>query len=142
MPGLTRVIFISQARAQAMRPPRDAALISITDVDAPPAMLSESWHSVLRLSFDDVDPVDYPMEANERWVPLSDAQALEMATFVHDVAARCRRLVVQCRFGMSRSAAIAKAVCEHQRLAFPPDYTAQNDFVYRAVAWALAERAR
>lgn len=137
--SLRRVIFVSQARAEAMRPRSDAALVSVTDVRAPKAILAAGWARVLRLCFDDVDPVDYPVDPEEQVIPMSDEQALSLAEFLADASASCRLLVVHCRYGMSRSAAIAKAICERHQLYFPSGYSNQNDYVYRAVAWALSQ---
>jgi predicted protein tyrosine phosphatase len=123
-----------------MSPPKDAALISVTDFRAPEASLVTGWTQVHRLSFDDVDPVDYPVDPEEKMIPMSDEQALELAGFVMRAGLGCRRLVVHCRYGTSRSAAIAKAVCERHDLYFPPGYSDQNDFVYRAVVWALSQQ--
>ncbi len=140
MSTLKRVLFVSQPIAERMRVPLATALISITDVGAPQANLAHGWAHLLRLSFDDVDPVDYPVDIEERLRPISDAQALELAAFVAGLEPSCTRLVVHCRYGQSRSSAIAKAICERHQLVFPPGYSLHNEFVYRAVSWALGEQ--
>ena len=43
-----------------MSPPTATALISITGPARDEAILRDGWHSVLRLSFDDVEPVTFP----------------------------------------------------------------------------------
>jgi predicted protein tyrosine phosphatase len=129
---LGRVLFVSQERAEAMRPPKSCALISITDTDKAPARLLEGWTAVLRLSFDDVDPVSFPDDWEwEGLLPCSEVQAVEIADFCRFNAIRCRRLVVHCRYGVSRSAAVAKALCEVAGLWFPGEYEDHNDFVYQ-----------
>lgn len=142
MSRLRRVLFLSQARAEAMIPPHAAALLSITDVTAPVARLREGWAAVLRLGFDDVDPEDrlfqeFMLGDEEDYVPLTPVQAAEIAGFVRDIAGRCSCLVVHCRYGQSRSAAVAKAVCDAYGLRFPRDYELHNPYVYRNVQRAL-----
>ena len=57
---LRRVLFLSQRRAEAMSPPRRAALVSITDPARAPAVVRDGWQAVLRVAFDDKDPVHFP----------------------------------------------------------------------------------
>ena len=141
---LGRVLFVSQERAEAMRPPRSCALISITDTGKAPAHLLEGWAAVLRVSFDDVDPVWYPEDRDwwEGLVPCSSDQAGEIADFCRVNALRCRRLVVHCRYGVSRSAAVAKALCEVAGLWFPGNYEDHNEFVYQESLSAMRRAFR
>lgn len=138
---LKRVIFLSQPRAEAMRPPRDTALISITDPIKPPATLQEGWSEILRLSFDDIDPVTYPDDGDDDYIgamrEIHAYQLVELAEFCRTAFARNRRLVVHCRYGQSRSAGVAKAICEAMDLPFPAWYADHNIFVYRTVLGAL-----
>lgn len=121
-----------------MQPPRDAALISITDPGRALAQLRPGWTDVLRIAFDDIDPVDYPDE-DDSLQAITDEQAIALSRFILLNATRCCRLVVHCRYGVSRSAAVAKAAAQHLALPFPPAYADANAFVYRAVLWALRE---
>src|SRR5512143_2901897 len=118
---LQRVLFLSQARAEAMRAPRRAALVSITDPDRAEAMPRDGWSATLRLAFDDIDPVSFP-DDYEDMRAITDEQALTLAAFVRRVSGSCTRLVVHCRYGVSRSAAVAKAIAESHGLWFPPEY--------------------
>jgi hypothetical protein len=136
--SLGRVLFVSQPRAEMMRPPGNCALISITDPGKAPASLREGWTAVLRIAFDDIDPVSYP-DDYEGLREVSTEQAAQMADFCLAHAFRCRRLVVHCRYGVSRSAAVAKALCEFTGLWFPKDYEDHNDLVYRAVLSAMQD---
>jgi predicted protein tyrosine phosphatase len=140
-PALERVIFIGQDRAETMRPPESCALVSITDPGKAPADLLDGWTAVLRVRFHDIDPVSYPEDCDDLQ-PLSADQAAEIANFCWENALRCRRLVVHCRYGVSRSAAIAKAVCDVLGLAFPEDYDDHNDYVYRVALSAMRLRGR
>jgi len=139
---LRRVIFISQARAEALRPLPRAALISITDADAAPASLPSGWQALHRAAFDDIDPEDLELDElllddDEDYVPMTIAQAEAIAAFVGDIEAHCSALVVHCRFGQSRSAAIAKAVCVARGLYFPRNYELPNPYVYRLMCHAF-----
>lgn len=139
---LRRVLCLSQARAEAMRPPRGAALISITDADAPPACLPDGWLALHRAAFDDIDPEDTEFDDffeddDYEYVPMSMAQATAIARFVVAVERQCTSLVVHCRFGQSRSLAIAKAVCAARRLRFPHHHELPNPYVYRLMCRAL-----
>ena len=132
------VLFVSQARAEEMEPTTLSGLISITDTDKPPARLKAGWATILRISFDDIDPVTYP-DDYEGMQAISETQALAIGSFVTDVIRSCRTLVVHCRYGVARSAAVAKAAAEYANLDFPADYAEHNNYVYEAVRKALRQ---
>lgn len=139
---LRRVLFISQARAEALRPLPGAALISITDAAAAPARLRSGWLAVHRAAFDDIDPEDHELDEfflddDEDYVPMAMAHAHAIAAFVGGIEAHCSALVVHCSFGQSRSAAIAKAICVARGLKFPRNYDLPNPYVYRLMCRAL-----
>ena len=138
MTSFEQVLFVSQADAEAMQPSPKTALISITDPGRPNAILQPGWSAVHRAVFDDIDPVGYP-DDYDAMLAISDEQALAIAHFVLATAQTCRTLVVHCRYGVSRSAGIAKAVAQAFGLPFPVAYDEANEFVYRAVRWALLE---
>ena len=137
---LRRVLFVSQQRAEAMRPPSATALISITDPGRPMAALRDGWHAVLRLSFDDVDPVTFP-GLDDPLDSLSADEVADIAAFAAAHARHCRCIVVHCRHGVSRSAAVARAICHATGIAFPAHYDRYNRYVYlvlrRAVRFAV-----
>lgn len=124
-----RVLFVSQRRAERMRPPRAAAIISITDPGRPEAQLDPAWGAVLRLSFHDVDALTFPGQDGHLQEMSSD-QVVELARFVAEHSRACRRWVVHCRHGVSRSAAVAKAIAEALGAPFPQDYREYNRFVH------------
>jgi predicted protein tyrosine phosphatase len=135
---LREVLFVGQAWAEAMVPDAGQALISITDTGAPPAALRSGWPALLRVAFDDLDPDSTPVdEFHAGLQPLSPAQAAQIARFVRAAAASATTLVVHCRFGQSRSPAVALAVCRYYGLAFPPGFDTHNRYVLRCVAEAL-----
>lgn len=97
----------------------------------PNAILPPGWSAVHRTAFDDIDPVGYPDDYGTMRA-ISDEQALAIARFVVATSQTCPTLIVHCRYGISRSAAIAKAVAQTFRLPFPADYDEANEFVYGA----------
>jgi len=138
------VIFISQRQAEHMRPPRNAALISITDPKRAQAEIPDGWHAILRVAFDDKDPVTFPND-HEDLQEINGRQVAEIAEFVAAHARTCKRIVVHCRYGVSRSAAVAKAIAEATGVSFPFDYDEYNSFVYlalRRVVRFAVQRAR
>ncbi len=137
---LTEVIFLSQWWAEIHTPEPGEALISITDRHAPPAVLREGWPAVLRIPFDDVDPIESPIEPGEDLVELTEQEADRIAEFVVREQHRVRSLVVHCRYGQSRSAGVAKAIAAAYGLDFPADYEYANNFVHDRVLAALRRR--
>lgn len=137
---LERVLFLSQPRAEALVPPRMSAIVSITDRDSPPAVLQPGWGDVLRLAFDDLDPVTWPEDDEEFYEGMEEIDAyqmVELAEFCALNARRCRRIVVHCRYGQSRSAGVAKALAQVTGVPFPPHYADHNTFVYRVSLRAM-----
>ena len=128
-PSLKRVMFVSQRQAEEMRPPNATALISITDPARQLARIGDGWHAVLRVSFDDVDTVTFPGQDGQM-LAISSQEVADIAAFVVEHIQSCRRLVVHRRHGVSRSAAVAKAIAEVCDAPFPADYEEFNQFVY------------
>jgi predicted protein tyrosine phosphatase len=138
--SLSRVLFVSEARATRMRPPARAVLVSISDPGRAAIDFQPGWLDVLRLQFHDVDEVTFP-GANPGLLAMSREQASAVAEFVERHRLTAQRLVVHCRSGISRSAGVAKAVAMHRGIAFPPDYAEFNVQVCRQVGVALATQA-
>lgn len=137
MPALVQVVFLSQAWAEAYLPRPDEALVSITDRGAADANLNDGWAAVLRVSFDDVDPVEMPMAPDEGLVEIQPQEAEQIAAFVHGLKPGVCTLVVHCKHGQSRSAGVAKAVAEAYGLHFPASYRYANNFVHERVLQSL-----
>jgi predicted protein tyrosine phosphatase len=141
--ALKRVLFVSQRQAENMKAPKATALISITDPSREQAPLGSGWHSVLRVAFDDVDAMTFPRQ-DAHLQEITVDQVVEIASFVARAPLSCKRLVVHCRHGVSRSAAVAKAVAEVAGARFPSEYNEYNRFVYFALqrsvhkAWSEA----
>lgn len=137
---LTEVVFLSQAWAEAYAPRPDEALISITDRRARLAVLKHGWAAVLRVPFDDVDPIESPLEPGEDLVELTEQEADQIAEFIVREQHRVSTFVVHCKYGQSRSAGVAKAVAAAYGLDFPADYEYANNFVHDRVLQALRRR--
>ena len=124
-----------------MRPPSMCALISVTDKGKPQAELPQGWHAILRVAFDDADPITFP-GANPELVPISASQAEAIADFYAVQAAGAKRIIVHCRGGISRSAAIARALCSAAGLPFPESYVEYNHHVFATMQAALRATPR
>ena len=111
-------------------------MVSITDTTRSEANLQGGWLGVLRLAFDDVDPITFP-GANPELTPFSSAQAEDIARFVLAQETSCKRIFVHCRHGISRSAAVAKAIAGALGAAFPESYAEYNRHVYSLVTEAM-----
>jgi len=135
------------------------ALISITDSDSDFAALEHQPEHLLQLRFDDITSQDAQEEFEhqrgrkpteeeqhllaEKFHLISDAQAAEIAAFVHQVKDSAALLICQCEYGESRSAAVAAAVIELFQgsgiMVFADDRYYPNKLVYRMVYEALRE---
>lgn len=125
---VTRVEFMSMAKAEALEGAADWAVISITEPGKRLADLQPGWHKVLRLQFHDVDSDDalgYKLFSKE------DAQAV--LSFVEETASKVDGILVHCFAGVSRSAAIAKCIAELYGLYFPESYSIYNKQIYRRI---------
>ena len=127
---------MSQDRAENMSPPASAMMISVTDHGAQEADLRDGWSQVLRLAFDDLDLVAFPEDGTlsyEGLTPMTEDQAGRLVDFVLENMSRSPRIVVHCKYGVSRSAGIAKAIAEALGVRFPSTYNEYNVFVYTEV---------
>jgi len=121
-----------------MQPPLGAMLISITDPEAPDALLKAGWAQLLRLRFHDADPVTFP-GTNPGLSPMSFAQAVQLASFLREHRSKNNRIVIHCKSGISRSAGAAKAVASWLGARFPPEYQEYNRHVHLLVSRALEQ---
>lgn len=129
---ISKVIFVGRATAENCGPYSDWALISVGEPaasDGPP-VIKDGWHDVLRLEFHDVD-MDTHAAPDGPYVLMSVEDAWQIVAFVERVAPRIEVLVVHCRAGISRSAAIAKWVARRYGLAFNHRYGRFNRHVLR-----------
>jgi predicted protein tyrosine phosphatase len=135
------VDFVSLDVFQALTPAQDMLAISIGDQDdAAPANMS-GFPAALRLEFldcDEVDVADYGMPVEVLFSTVQLAQLISFVGTYHADPQRYR-LVVHCRLGSSRSAAVA-LVAHHLTLCdFPrhPDAHHANGHVLRLASNAV-----
>lgn len=122
---LKNVMFTGREQAESRHGWPDWAIISISEPDYYPANLQPGWHSVLRLEFDDI------VETRDPYVLFTHQQARVIIEFVRECHIRsCEGILVHCKAGVSRSAAVAKWVSEKHHLAFPAGYDLYNRHVY------------
>lgn len=134
---LKKVMFVGRYSAETCGPWPDFALISLGEPDAAEGdpKIQDGWHDVLRLSFHDITP-DTLVEGS--YTLMSDADAQAIVSFVKEVAPQVEGIIVHCRAGISRSAAVAKWICGEYKVPFDAKYRKYNDFVYRLMVLAAA----
>ncbi len=125
---LRSVMFCGRAEAKAEIPRQDWAVISIGEWGSDPAELQEGWHSILRLEFHDIDAELEPYDL------FSEVQARRIIQFVKEIEPEVSGILVHCRAGISRSAAVAKWIAETYGLRFPESYSLYNKHVYKMLS--------
>jgi protein-tyrosine phosphatase len=73
---------------------------------------------------------------------MSATHALDIVDFVHTIAPHVEGIMVHCKGGVSRSAAVAKWIANTFKLPFNHDYTAYNKYVYHQLNEANEQRKR
>ena len=93
----------------------NTSVISITDVNEEPVKLAHSPRYLLELSFDDISSkADVFNDSRRMALNLySKEQAEQLADFVYEHKDETENIICQCRWGYSRSAAVAAALKEH-----------------------------
>ena len=117
---------------------RPYVLISITDADLPPAEIpvDPMRKGELRLRFDDVELSDDPMMRGRPSVLMRPQDAEAIWRFVMQHITEIQTIVVHCEAGLSRSPAVAAALCDCLGLNSAGFFRSYfpNMFVYRMVA--------
>lgn len=100
------VDFLSLGKAESLPPRQDLAIVSITEPDSAPASLPIGEDRILRLVFHDVDPYSVQEDC---WRYFDEGHAMQLLAFVRGLHGDPAPfdLVVHCRAGISRSAAVA-----------------------------------
>ena len=123
---MKKVIFVSKTAAENAGGWGDWAVISITEENK--AELQEGWFGICRLQFHDVDPT----KGCEVPHVLMDAKhAMKIVMFVNKTAPNIEGILVHCKAGISRSAAVAKWIAEKYNLPFEHRYESYNKHVYK-----------
>jgi hypothetical protein len=115
------VNFISRRKAESLPARADRAIISISEPESTPAQLACDEHRILRLVFHDVVPGGEGGEGAEPWTLFDVSHAEQVMHFVRRLHAEREdvELVIHCRAGISRSAALALFVAADTGCAFP-----------------------
>jgi hypothetical protein len=135
---LKKVMFVGRFSAETCGPWPDFAMISLGEPDAAEGApkIQDGWRDVLRLSFHDITPDTLDIES--AYTLMSDADAQKIVEFVKKVAPEVEGIIVHCRAGISRSAAVAKWICSEYQIPFNRHYDRYNDYVYRLMVLAAA----
>lgn len=135
---LTKVMFVGRYSAETCGPWPDFALISLGEPDAAEGdpQIQDGWHDVLRLSFHDITPDTLDVDGS--YTLMADADAQKIVAFVKEVAPNVECIIVHCRAGISRSAAVAKWICSEYDVPFNGGYDRFNAYVYRLMVLAAA----
>lgn len=134
---LKNIIFTNQSTVENNTGMPKWAVISITDFGD--AKIKQGWYAVHRSVFDDVD-TSHPNKDSKQL--MTDDHALEIVDFVHAVAPEVDGIIVHCRGGVSRSAAIAKWIAVTFNLPFNEKYQLFNTHVFDQMIKATAVRNR
>lgn len=126
---LKKVMFVSRPVAEKMPGWADGVIISITEPEAGEAALMQGWHAVHRVVFHDTEPGK--VNRAKVVVMMTEAHAIDIARFVRAVAPDVKTIVVHCKGGISRSAAVAKWIAEAYSLPFDHRYSSFNKHVHR-----------
>lgn len=127
---IKHVIFVSREEAENKMKRPDWAVVSITEPNGPngPARLMPGWFAIHRTEFHDIEPnltYDQPYEL------MNIEHANKIVDFVETVAPNVQGIMVHCRAGVSRSAAVAKWIADRYELPFDHDYGYYNMHVYK-----------
>lgn len=138
---LSKVIFMGRGDAEDAVANPKWTVTSIATPGRSAADLQEGWRGVLRLWFKDVESgfnPEMPIFQNKDHA-FTDAQAAAIWAFMDEQAPHVEGLLVHCYAGVSRSAAVAKAVAARYRLLFPAEYDSHNKFVFGKLMESLSE---
>jgi predicted protein tyrosine phosphatase len=100
------LIVLSRENAEAYEPGNNEICISISDPDAEPAQVSDTFEAVLRLHFDDI------IESRQSSDILFAADQARAITEFLDEWPNAARVMVHCNMGVSRSPAVALGLCD------------------------------
>ena len=130
---LKRVMFVGRYSAENCGPWADFAIISMGEPDAKEGdpQIQEGWHDVLRLSFHDITPDTLDVENS--YTLMSEDDAIKIVNFVREVAPNVDGIIVHCRAGISRSAAVARWICDEYNIPFNANYDRYNPYVLKLV---------
>lgn len=136
---LQKVMFVGRATAETTYGWDNWAMISITEPvirdqeKSNEAKLLGDWQAVHRTAFFDIAVEQFPYPLME----MEDAR--KIVEFVHVNAKNVEGIMVHCKAGISRSAAVAKWIALSYDLPFNHDYQHYNFHVYQLLNNANTE---
>jgi predicted protein tyrosine phosphatase len=136
---IKKIMFVSRTAAENTPGWDDWAMISITEPDYIPARLMHGWYAVHRAEFHDTEP---QKAISDSTVAMTDDHAIEIVDFVHAMAPHIEGVMVHCKGGISRSAAVAKWIAETYNLPFNHQHSSYNLHIYRQLVEANKRRGR
>ncbi len=124
--ALQTVLFCSQKEIEARPAWPHWAVISIVGSLCEPVVLKGEWDRVLRLEFDDIDFEEDPYQI------FTEQHARDIIQFVQEGVkdGKIEGVLVHCKAGISRSAAVAKWIAGRYLLPFPDSYALYNKHVH------------
>ena len=134
--------FISKRRAESIDDlifANNQILISITTNPVPntaswnckQANLQESaWKDILRLEFDDADPLHMNGEEIKNYNLFNENHAISILKFLKKYQESAEDVIVHCEAGISRSAAVSKFIAYIYNLRFPEHYAIYNKHIF------------
>jgi len=86
-------------------------MISITGTGEARVVLKKGWRHVLRVTFDDIEKTQFGLKL------FSDKEADKVIDFLDKIEGKVDHVVIHCRFGQSRSPAIARYISQRYDLS-------------------------
>lgn len=109
------IVVLDRARAEKLIPTKKCAIISITDTedDIVKFVYDNNIKGVLRLNFLDEDNVGYyKHRVSSKYKLFGVSDAIKILDFVDSIKDSIDILYIHCTAGVSRSPAIAAALCD------------------------------
>ena len=110
-PTIKEVSAITLTSACNWNPPPRSAMISVTGTGDARVVLKRGWRHVLRVTFDDIEEPRFGLKL------FSDEEADKVIDFIDQVEGKVDHIVTHCRFGQSRSPAIARYISQRYDLS-------------------------
>jgi len=110
-PTIKEVSAITLTSACNWNPPPRSAMISITGTGEGRVVLKRGWRHVLRVTFDDIEKTQFGLKL------FSDKDADKVIDFIDRIEGKVDHVVIHCRFGQSRSPAIARYISQRYDLS-------------------------
>ena len=131
---ISHIEVCSRAKIESRKNIKDAAIISITNIGASDANIQQNNLNILRLKFDDIDPI---------WFAKIGANVDTTRIFNKALAEKIKKwtsnliddkqiytLIIHCEMGVSRSGAIATAIQEFTGIKIISEETLiPNDYI-------------